>query len=137
MTKQSRSVRRISSRWTKKNRLRRAGFFFAASDYFFSSVFDSLGEVGEAELDEAAPPAGAVLLAPVLLELLDASAPGAGVGDGVVVEVLLLVLGDDAGGVVTVFSSFLLQADRPTTTRAAIRSERFMFFSSRKSSHGL
>ena len=67
------------------------------------------------ELDEAAPPAGAVLLAPVpvVLELLDESAPGAGVG--VVVVVLELVLGDEAGGVVTVFSSFLLQAARPTT----------------------
>ena len=107
--------------------------------YFFSSGFDSLGEAGlVVELDEAAPPAGAVLLAPVLpvlLELLDASAPGAGVG--VVVVVLLLVLGDEAGGVVTVFSSFLLQAARPTTRAAAIMSERFMFFSSRETSHGL
>jgi hypothetical protein len=47
------------------------------------------------------------------------------------------VLGEDAGGgVVTVFSSFLLHAARPTTTMAAIRSERFMFFSSRRTSHG-
>jgi hypothetical protein len=86
------------------------------------------------ELDEDAPPAGAVLLAPVLLELLDESAPGAGVGVGA--GVVVVVLGVDAGGgVVTVFSSFLLQAARPTTTRAAIRSERFMFFSSRRTSH--
>ena len=107
-----------------------------AKRYFFSSGFDSLGEVGDGVvvvLDEAAPPAGAVLLAPVpvvLLELLDASAPGAGdgVGEVVVVVVLLLVLGDEAGGVVTVFSSFLLQASRPTARAAAIRSERFMFF---------
>lgn len=88
-------------------------------------------------LDEAAPPAGAVLLAPVpvlVLELLDASAPGAGVGVGAVVVVLeeLVLGGVDAGGVVTVFSSFLLQAARPTTRAAAIMSERFMFFSSRR-----
>ena len=103
--------------------------------YFFSSGFDSLGElgvVGDAagvlELDEAAPPA-VVLLAPVpVVELLEASAPGAGVGV-VVVAVLELDDGVEAGGgVVTVFSSFLLQAARPTASMAAIRSERFMFF---------
>ena len=105
---------------------------------------DSLGElgvvgeaIGELELDEDAPPAAPVLLAPVpVVELLlDASAPGAGVG------VVVVVVDDDddgavgaaaGGGVVTVVSSFLLQAARPTTTRAAIRSERFMFFSSRR-----
>ena len=78
------------------------------------------------ELDEAVPPAAPVLLAPVPdVELLDASAPLAGDGVGAVV----VVLGEDAGGgVVTVFSSFLLQAVKPTTTRAAIRSERFIFF---------
>ena len=105
--------------------------------YFFSPGFDSLGElglIGDAlgvlELDEAVPPAAPVLLAPVPdVELLDASAPVAGDGVGVVVVLLLLVLGEDAGaGVVTVFSSFLLQAERPTTTRAAIRSERFIFY---------
>jgi hypothetical protein len=78
-------------------------------------------------LDEAAPPAAPVLLAPVpLVELLDASAPGAGVGVGVGAVV---VEGAGAGGgVVTVFSSFL-QAPSPSITKAAIRSERFMVFS--------
>jgi hypothetical protein len=82
----------------------------------------------EAALDDVSPLAPVVLLAPVLLvELLDVSAPGAGVG--VVVDEEEEVLGDGAGaGVVTVFSSFLLQAARPATTRAAMMSERFMFF---------
>ena len=92
-------------------------------------------------LDEAEPPAAGVLLAPVpLVELLlEASAPGAGVGVGVVVvDDDDEVLGDEAGGgVVTVLSSFLLQAVRPTITRAAIRSERFILFSSRRTSHGI
>jgi hypothetical protein len=110
----------------------RAGFLLEARDYFFSSGFDSLGEAGEVgvvvELDEAAPPAAPAPVAPVpLVELLDVSAPGAGVGvvavedDG--------ALGDDAGGgVTTVLSSFLPQATSPTATRAAMRSERFIIF---------
>lgn len=106
----------------------RVGLFEQREAYFFSSGFDSLGELGLMgvvdELDEAAPPP-VVLLAPVpLVELLEASAPGAGEGVGAVV-----VEGDGAaGGVVTVFSSFLLQAARPITSTAAMRSERFMFF---------
>src|SRR5688572_461638 len=61
---------------------------------------------------------------------LDASAPGAGVGVGevVVVELVLLEGEDAGGGVVTVFSSFLLQAVKPIATRATTRSERFIFF---------
>jgi hypothetical protein len=96
--------------------------------YFFSSGFDSLGEVGdegvvpiglvlELELDEVLPVAPGVVL--VL------SAPVAGEGDGAVVEG---ALGAVAGGGVTTFSSFLLQAVRPTASMAAMRSERFMFF---------
>ena len=54
---------------------------------------------------------------------VEASAPGAGVGVGAVV-----VEGADAGGGVTTFSSFLLQAVRPIATRATTRSERFIFF---------
>jgi hypothetical protein len=95
---------------------------------------DSLGDVGvvgEAlvlELEElpAIPlPEVADPVAPVPEVELDASAPGAGVGVGAVV----VVDGEDAGGgVVTVFSSFLLQAVRPIATRATTRSERFMIF---------
>jgi hypothetical protein len=92
------------------------------------------------ELDEPAIPLPLVdePVAPVPeVELeLEVSAPGA--GDGVVVVVLELVEGDDAGGgVVTVFSSFLLQAVKPIATRATTRSERFMFFSFRRTSHGV
>jgi hypothetical protein len=93
--------------------------------YFFSSGFDSLGEAGdegvvpiglvdELELDEAEP--GVVLVL---------SAPVAGEGDGAVVDG---AAGAVAGGGVTTFSSFLLQAVRPTASMAAMRSERFMFF---------
>jgi hypothetical protein len=120
----------------------RAGFLLEARDYFFSSGFDSLGEAGEVgvvlELDEAAPPAAPAPVAPVpLVELLDVSAPGAGVGVVAVEEDDDGALGDDAGGgVTTVLSSFLPQATRPTATRAAMRSERFMFFSFRRTSHG-
>ena len=83
---------------------------------------------------ELAAPAPVPLAAPAPVPLaeLEASAPGAGEGVGVVVVV------DDeeeeesagaleaGGGVVTVCSSFL-QAVRPTATRAAIRSERVIF----------
>lgn len=78
-------------------------------------------------------------VAPVPEVELDESAPGAGVGVGVVVVVVELVLLDGAaagGGVVTTVSSFLLQAVRPIATRATTRSERFMFFSFRRTSHG-
>jgi hypothetical protein len=106
--------------------------------YFFSPGFDSLGELGEgvAELD-AAPGAAAPAAPPAELDdaapvpEVDASAPGAGEGVGVVV----VVDEDeddgagavDAGGVVTVLVSSFLQAVRPTATRAAMRSERFIF----------
>jgi hypothetical protein len=63
---------------------------------------------------------------------VDVSAPGAGVGEGAVVVDGAV----DAGGGVTTFSSFLLQAVRPIATRATIRSERFMFFSFRRTLHG-
>jgi hypothetical protein len=94
------------------------------------------------ELDEPAIPLPLVdePVAPVPeVELeLEVSAPGAGDGVGVVVVVLELDEGDDAGGgVVTVFSSFLLQAVKPIATRATTRSERFMFFSFRRTSHGV
>jgi hypothetical protein len=81
--------------------------------------------IGAVELEleeEVLPVPGAVL-----------SAPGAGVGVGAVVEG---AAGAVAGGGVTTLSSFLLQAVRPTATMAAIRSERFMFFPFRRTSHG-
>jgi hypothetical protein len=89
------------------------------------------------ELDEPAIPLPLVdePVAPVPEVELDASAPGAGDGEVVVVVV---VEGDDAGGgVVTVFSSFLLHAVKPIATKATMRSERFMFFSFRRTSHGV
>jgi hypothetical protein len=97
--------------------------------YFFSSGFDSLGDEGvvpiglvdELELDEAAPPVAPV--APGVVVVL--SAPVAGEGDGAVVDG---AAGAVAGGGVTTFSSFLLQAVRPTASMAAMRSERFMVF---------
>jgi hypothetical protein len=85
-----------------------------------------VGLIGEVELLdelEVEPVPGAVVVV---------SAPGAGVGDGVGA----VVVGAGAGGGVTTFSSFLLQAVRPIATRATIRSERFMFFSFRRTSHG-
>ena len=79
------------------------------------------------ELEEAPPAVLPVVPVPVV-ELLDASAPGAGDGVGVVVVLLLLLEGAAAGGgVVTVVSSFLPQATRPTAIKAAMRSERFIF----------
>jgi hypothetical protein len=59
---------------------------------------------------------------------------GEGVGAGVGAGLAIGALGAGGGGVVTFVSSFLLQAVRPTATRAAIRSERFIFFSFRKTS---
>jgi hypothetical protein len=108
----------------------RAGFLFQARAYFLSSDFDSLGEAGVVPIGdvvllelELEPPMPDVL--PAEPGVVDVSAPGAGVGEGaVVVEGAV-----DAGGGVTTFSSFLLQAVRPIATRATIRSERFMFFS--------
>jgi hypothetical protein len=58
---------------------------------------------------------------------------GEGVGAGVGAGVAIGALGA-GGGVVTFVSSFLLQAVRPTATRAATRSERFIFFSFRRTS---
>lgn len=106
----------------------RAGFLLHAEAYFFSSGFDSLGEAG----DEGVVPIGVLLeleLEPVApVPEVDVSAPGAGVGVGaVVVEGAV-----GAGGGVTTFSSFLLQAVRAIARAAAMRSERFMFFSFRE-----
>ena len=97
--------------------------------------FDSLGDEGigvvvelELELDEPIP----LVLEPAPVPGVDVSAPGAGVGIGAVV-----VEGEDAGGGVTIFSSFLLQAVRLIATRATARSERFIFFPLGRASHGL
>jgi hypothetical protein len=98
------------------------------------SVFDSLGDEGvlpigevlELELDDVPlpdMPLPEVLPAAPVPLVDDESAPGAGVGVGAVV-----VEGVDAGGGVTTFSSFLLQAVRPIATRATTRSERFIIF---------
>jgi hypothetical protein len=58
---------------------------------------------------------------------VELSAPGAGAGVGaVVVDGAAGAVG--AGGGVTTFSSFLVQAVRPIARAVAIRSERFMFF---------
>jgi hypothetical protein len=84
------------------------------------------GVVLELELDVPLPDSPDVLPVVPLLEV-EVSAPGAGVGDGAVV-----VEGVEAGGGVTTFSSFLLQAVRPIATRATTRSERFIFFSFRR-----
>ena len=78
------------------------------------------------ELDVPLPDMPDVLPVVPLLEV-EVSAPGAGVGVGAVV-----VEGEEAGGGVTTFSSFLLQAVRPIATRATTRSERFIFFSFRR-----
>ena len=117
----------------------RAGFVPSRRAYFFSSGFDSLTEEGvlgdgvaeepaaeepvpPAELDAAAPvPPGVVVVA----SAFGASA-GAGVGAGVGAVVVAGGLGV-AGGVTVLVSSFL-QAVRPTATRAAMRSERFIVF---------
>jgi hypothetical protein len=80
-----------------------------------------IGLVDELELDEV-PPVAPVAEPGVVLVL---SAPVAGEGDGAVVDG---AAGAVAGGGVTTFSSFLLQAVRPTASMAAMRSERFMFF---------
>jgi hypothetical protein len=90
--------------------------------YFFSSGLDSLELEGVLGVDIAPP-------AELLLDELDASgavagASGAGVGAGVGVGSTAGALG--AGGGVTVVVSSFLQAVRPTATRAAIRSERFI-----------
>jgi hypothetical protein len=78
-----------------------------------------IGLVDELELDEEPP------VAPVAEPGVVLSAPVAGEGDGAVVDG---AAGAVAGGGVTTFSSFLLQAVRPTASMAAMRSERFMFF---------
>lgn len=97
-----------------------------ARAYFLSSDFDSLGEDGvvgdmllELELEAALPP-----VAPVPEVVVS---PGAGVGEGAVVEGEGAVGAGDGGGV-TIFSSFLPQAVRPSASSAAMRSERFMFY---------
>lgn len=123
---------------TKKPGLSR--LFRSCSEAYFLSDFVSLGEAGVValELDEPAMPLPVAEepVAPMPEVELDASAPVEGVADGAVVVVVVLLLdegedaddGEDAGGVVTVFSSFLLHAVRPIATRATTRSERFMFF---------
>ena len=84
---------------------------------------EPVAPVADEELDAAEP---GVLLA---------SAPGAGEGVGVAGGVGEAVGAVGAGGGVTTFvSSFLPQAVRPTATRAARRSERFMVFSFRRTS---
>jgi hypothetical protein len=130
---------------TNKKAGSRSRLFAGAEAYFFfiSSGLDSLGEVGIGvvdgelllELDAAPLPDMPLPDVPVPVEPLPdvlVSAPGAGVGVGAVVEGEDVegagALGAGAGGGVTTFSSLLLQAVRPTATRAAMRSERFMFF---------
>ena len=108
-------------------------FFAQRSAYFFiSSVFVSLGEAGlgideGVEEELAAPPAPLEAAAPVPPGVVVASAPGAGEGVGAGVGAAVGALGA-GGGVTTLVSSFL-QAVRPTAMRAAMMSERFMFFS--------
>jgi hypothetical protein len=107
-------------------------FFVQRRAYFFiSSGFDSLGEAGpgiEGVAEELAAPPAALEAAPVPPGVVVASAPGAGVGVGAGAATGALGAG---GGVTTLASSFL-QAVRPTATRAAMMSERFMFFSFRR-----
>jgi hypothetical protein len=107
--------------------------YFFSSDFIGSVVADAAPLVPP--LMPVVPPA-VLLAAPVPVV---ASAPGAGVAIGVVGEVSVVVEEDDeaagalgaGGGVVTIASSFL-QAVRPTATRAAITSERFMFLPYRR-----
>jgi hypothetical protein len=85
-----------------------------------------IGLVDELELDDEPLPVPPVApVEPGVVLVLSAPVAGDGVGDVVDDED---VLGEDAGGGVTIFSSFLLQAVRPTASMAAMRSERFMFF---------
>jgi hypothetical protein len=96
-------------------------------------VEDGYG-VEEGVEDELAAPPAELEAAPVAPGVVvEASAPGAGVGVGAVVVAGALGAG---GGVTTLASSFL-QAVRPTATRAAMMSERFMFFPFRRISMGL
>ena len=62
------------------------------------------------------------------------ASPDIGEGVGAGVGAATGALGAGGGGVVTFVSSFLLQAVRPTATRAATRSERFIFFPFRRTS---
>jgi hypothetical protein len=110
--------------------------------YFFSAGVGSadFGVSVVAGPDEPGA-VGGVPVAPVLpgalVSALGAS-PGAGVG--VTGGVGAVVLGAGAaGGGVTVFSSFLLQAERPIARQATSRSERFMFYPLAQSSnvHGM
>jgi len=91
-----------------------------------------------------------VPVAPVADEDVPAGGPAsafgasAGAGVGVGAEVVGAgggaVLGaGDAGGGVTAFSSFLLQAERPIARQAMSTSERFMFYPLAQSSnvHGM
>lgn len=75
------------------------------------------------------PEPGAVEGAPIpgLPASAFGASPGAGEGVGVGAGAAMGAVGA-GGGVVTLVSSFLLQAVRPTATRAANRSERFIFF---------
>ena len=116
----------------QKSRLDEPAFSASRKAYFFiSSGFDSLGEAGvttEGEVEElAAPPAELEEAAPVPGVVL-ASAPGAGEGVGAVVDGAGAL---GAGGGTTTLASSFLQAVRPTATRAAMMSERFMLFSFR------
>ena len=77
----------------------------------------------ELELEPALPP-----VAPVPDVVVS---PGAGVGEGAVVDGDGAVGAGDGGGVTT-FSSFLLQAVSPSARSAAMRSERFMFIPYRR-----
>jgi hypothetical protein len=84
---------------------------------------------------------GGVPVAPVLPgALVSALGASPGAGEGVTGGVGAVVLGAGAaGGGVTVFSSFLLQAERPIARQATSRSERFMFYPLAQSSnvHGM
>ena len=99
--------------------------------YFFSAGVgsDDFGvSVAPGEVEPGA--AGGEPVAPVLPGLpvsAFGASPGAGVGAGVAGGAGAVVLGAGDGGGVTVFSSFLLQAERAIATQATRRSERFMF----------
>jgi len=60
---------------------------------------------------------------------------GAAGGVGAVVLGAVVLGAGAAGGGVTVFSSFLLQAERPIARQATSRSERFMFYPLAQSSN--
>ena len=132
------------------------GFLLRRRQLYFLSVAWGSAAFGNGLSEAAGAGAGGggggVPVAPVADEDVlgggAASAFGASAGAGVgaaggVVAVVLgavvlgaVVLGAGAaGGGVTVFSSFLLQAERPIARQATSRSERFMFYPLAQSSN--